>query len=248
MFKIDKSTWEQMSSNKSRIIKQWTPESYKIIEEIEEEAKDLPDEQIVEPEIEEKEEISPEEKREEIINLALKEAEEIKKNAYREGYNEGMVKAQQKFEEICDEQNTQLNIILREIEENKKRFDGELETKALKLSISIAEKILNMKLENDDKIFVGMVKDTLALMDKGEKFILKLNNREYQKHYKNKCEAFRKELQCDVPVTVIKDVSIKAGGLILESEKSFVDAGVDTQLKRIANSLTQRDKQYHEAL
>jgi flagellar biosynthesis/type III secretory pathway protein FliH len=77
---------------------------------------------------------------------------------------------------------------------------------------------------------------------------LKLNNREYEKHYKNKCEAFHKELQCDVPVTVIKDVSVKAGGLILESETSFVDASVDTQLKRIANSFTQRDKQYHEAL
>ena len=246
MFKIDKSTWEQMSSNKSRIIKQWTPESYKVDGEIEDEA--VEDVLIAEPENEKKEEIDPEEKREQIINLALKEAEEIKTNAYREGYSGGMEKARQKFAEICDEQNAQLNIILREIEESKKRFDAELEEKTLKLSISVAEKILNMKLENDDKLFVGMVKDTLALMDKGEKFILKLNNREYEKHYKNKCEAFQKELQCDVPVTIIKDVSLKAGGLILESEKSFVDASVDTQLKRIANSLTQRDKQYHEAL
>jgi len=245
LFKIDKSTWEKMRSNNSEIIKQWIPEPHKISQDSAQEVFDV---QTDASENFRYQEINASVQKEEIIKLALKEAEEIKKSAYQEGYNYGLRKAQNKFADICEEQNGQLSSILQEIEDSKKHYDDELEDKSLKLSISIAEKILNMKLENDDKIFVGMVRSTLAMMDKGEKFTLKLNKREYEKHYKNRCEALQKELQCDVPVTVVKDVSLKAGGLIIESEESFVDAGIGTQLERIANSLTNSDKQYHEAL
>ena len=234
-----------MGSNNSEIIKQWIPEAHKVIGETGEDVADVPTagtQKSAQPEK------SASERKDEIIKAALEEAEMIKKRAYREGYSEGIGKAKVRFDEICRQNSGQLSGILREIEETKKRFDEELEARSLELSIYIAEKILNMKLENDDNTFVGLVKNTLAMMDKGEKFILKLNKREYEKLYASRCEAFLEELQCDVPVTVVKDVSLKAGGLILESEGSFIDAGIDTQLERIVNSLTHGDKQYHEAL
>lgn len=246
MYKIDKSTWEQMSSNKTKIIKQWMPE----LKDIKTEAQSQPVSADEVSAAETSGDIGPEahELGREIIEKAKREAEEIKKVAYTEGYKSGVKKSIIRFEQICEENRAELMEAIKQLEQTKRDFETDLEDKALKLSIIIAEKILNMKIESDDKVFVGMVKNALDKMDEGEKFTLKLNSREYEKHYMDRCDQFREELQCETPITVIKDSTVNAGSFILESEKSFIDAGADTQLSRIADSLVQRDKHYHEAL
>ncbi len=245
MFKIDKSTWDQMSPNKAKIIKQWVPAPHEINEDT---FKSESLDSVAKTERLNQQNPIGLKNRDEIIECALKEAVEIKKKAFEEGYNVGIEKSQKKFAETREKLSSHLETVLNEIKDNEMRLNEELEDKTLKLSINIAEKILNTKLENDDKVFVGMVKNTLSMMDEDDKFIIRLNNREYEKHFKNMCEDLQKELQCEVPITIVKDVSVRAGGCILESGKSFIDASVDTQLKRVANSLIQRDTQYHEAL
>lgn len=239
-----------MSSNNTRIVKQWIPQPHDAINEASVEESIHINGNTVAEAVNEKHHVkaSSSMSEQEIINNALIEAEEIKKSAYKQGYETGISEAKKKLDDIKTKQKEIINNITNEVYELKERINHELEDKTLKLSIDIAEKIVNMKLESDDKVFVGIVRNSIAMMDTDEKLTLKLNHREYEKYFKNSCESLYEELQCGPSISVVQDRSISEGGLILESEKGFVNAGVDIQLKRLANSITQRDKQYHEAL
>ena len=234
-----------MSSNKDKIIKQWIPQPCEVIDEG---LSDNSNSNINDSSFFGQNDILPEERRDKIIEEALAKANKIKEDAYKEGYEKGLEQANKKFDDIYQKQSSQLSAVLSEIDEAKKCFEEEVEDKSLKLALCIAEKILNMKIENDDKVFVGLVRNALSMLDEDEKFILRLNCSEYERHFKDKHESFQKELQSDVPIAVVKDNSLNNGGFIVESKKSFIDASVGTQLKKISNSITQRDAQYHEAL
>ncbi len=233
-----------MSINNTRVVKQWIPQAHDL--------KKRSSENIYVMDIDG----NPNHRnvqtsglsKEEIIEEAMKEAAEIKKKAYQEGFDSGILDAKKKLDEICTKQKENVDQVMNEIDELKEQMNNELEDKVLSLSVTIAEKIVNMKLESDDSVFVGIVKNTIAMMDSDDKLTLKLNHREYEKYFGISCNSLLEELQCGVPVAVVQDKSINEGGLILESEKGFVNAGIDTQLSRLANSITQRDKQYHEAL
>ncbi len=247
MYKIDKSTWDKMSSNKSKIIKQWMPEPH-VVHKVEEPKKDEILEVEKKPEVVEVSNVDVEEEVSKILKKAQAEAEQIKKAAYEEGLELGFKKANEKFQQVNEKQKADLQEILKKIEIDKNQIISHFEKETLNLSLVIAEKILNIKLDSDDKVFVGMVKNTLDMIEQDEPLILRLSSDEYEKHYREKSEALLEELQCDAQLTVVKDASLKPGSLIVESESGFVDAGVATQLGRVAESLTQSDSQYHEVL
>jgi flagellar assembly protein FliH len=242
LFKIDKSAIENMDINKSKVIKQWQPKSHDIrieqksIETSEVIVRDTRiDTDAISREIKQSREYLDREKSS-IIELAKKEADDIRKLAYEEGYNSGLKDAEKKFVDISNKQSEKLKSMIEELQELKAQLNAELEDKTLQLSIDIAEKILNMQLENDDKVFVGIVKKTIAMMDAEDKMTLRLNHREYMKYFKDGGESLQKELKC-APLLVVEDASIKEGGCILESEKGFIDAGIGSQLDKLSKSI-----------
>jgi flagellar assembly protein FliH len=242
LFKIDKSAIENMDYNKSKVIKQWQPRSHDIkIEQKNVETSKvivrdaLIDAEAISREVKQSKEYLEKEKKT-ILELAKKEAENIKEQAYKEGYNSGLKDAEKKFIEISNKQSKKLECMIEELQELKAQLNAELEDKTLQLSIDIAEKILNMQLENDDKVFVGIVKKTIAMMDAEDKMTLKLNHREYVKYFRDGGESLQKELQC-APLLVVEDASIDEGGCLLESEKGFVDAGIGSQLSKLSESI-----------
>lgn len=244
MFKIDKTAIENMDINKSRVIKQWQPTAHDIkFEQRKVESQVIirdtrVDAEAISREINESkvylEKVEKEKKS--ILDRAKKEADDIRKLAYEEGYSLGLKDAEQKFVEISNKQSEKLKSVIEELQELKTQLNAELEDKTLQLSIDIAEKILNIQLENDDKVFVGIVKKTIAMMDTEDKMTLRLNHREYVKYFKDGGESLQKELKC-APLSVVEDASIKEGGCILESDKGFIDAGIGSQLDKLSNSI-----------
>ncbi len=246
MYKIDKSTWDKMSSNKSKIIKQWMPEPHVVHKNAEQTQKEI----IAEPTIENtsRPQVNVDIETNNILKNAKDQADSIRKAAYKEGYESGIIEAREKFNQVYEQQKSNLEEVLKQLEIDKIQIISHFEKETLNLSLVIAEKILNMKLESDDKVFVGIVKNTLDLIEQDEPLTLRLSAHEYEKHYRNKSEALLEELQSEVQLTVVKDASLKPGSLIVESDSGFVDAGTQTQLDRVADSLKQSDNQYHEVL
>lgn len=251
MFKIDKSSVEYIDSNKSIVvIKQWKQE-----EKVKKtEAKEKP------PAVEEAAGnlTLPAENPEEIIRNAKLDAEmivqqainkvaDIKAEAWREGYAKGAEESRAEYEALCRENREKFQAAMNGLEELHGEIMAELEEDILQLSLDIAEKIVNIQLERDDILFVGLVKNAVQKLNPKEKFILRVNQREYDKYFANGSEWLEIELE-SAPLSVVRDPTIAPGGCVLESDEGIIKAGMDVQLKNIAASLNLADRQYDEAL
>lgn len=244
MFKIDKSSVEYIDSNKSIVvIKQWRPK------EAPEEKSNAPLEPVSKKTLqtEDPDKILKEARlqAEMLVQQAVNQVANIKQEAWQEGYANGMKEAQEKYQALCQENMAVLQKALQEVETAQQAVMQELQDCILQLSVEIAEKIVNIQLEKDDILFVGLVKQAITRLNPKEKFTVRVNQREFEKYFANGGEWLSNELQSP-PFAVVKDSSLAPGGCVLESGEGVIKAGVDAQLKTIAMSLTER--QYNEAL
>ncbi|MHB1313890.1 MAG: FliH/SctL family protein [Christensenellales bacterium] len=254
MFKIDKSSVEYIDSNKSIvIIKQWVPkENIKSaldgeqFTDNDEKADSLSKEKPAELIMRAKQEANH------IISKAVSETNEIKKAAWQEGYALGIQEANKKLQALQEENTNKLNQLICELMEDQKQIEQEMEKNILQLSLDIAEKIVNIQLERDDIVFIEMVKQAINRLNVKEGFRLRLNQREYDKHFQKGHEWLQNELHCP-PFSIIKDTAVLPGGCVFELNDGVVKAGADAQIKMISIALNQddgqlRDNQYDKAL
>lgn len=179
------------------------------------------------------------------IAAAKAEAEQIKETAREEGYSAGQAQAAQEQQALAGELRTQFERILNELRAREDGRDAEMEYNILQLSVEIAEKILNISLENDDMVFMGLVKEAVQRLNARDKFAIHLNQREYDRFFAEGSGWLHDAIQ-SAPFTVSADASIAPGGLLLKSQEGTVRAGVDTQLDKLKHALLSQEEEYDE--
>lgn len=173
---------------------------------------------------------------ERILEEARSEAEEIRKAAWNQGYEEGRNTAGSEVTDYIKEQKNEARSIFASLEKYKQELFGDLEDSVLTLSFDIAEKIINIQLKKDDKLYIGIVKKAIENLKGAEKFVLRVGRAEYEKFFKEGAQWLRDETGC-IPFEVVCDPQMGEGGCILESDDRILNAGVQLQLSKIRHLL-----------
>lgn len=178
---------------------------------------------------------------------AKAESEHIRTGAYKEGYEQGLRDAVGMEEEKQQAIVAQFQNITQALEQREAARDDCMEKNILQLSIEVAEKIINVLVEKNDIVFMGMVKDAVKRLNAKEKFTIHLNEREYDRFFAQDSGWLADVVQ-SVPFTAISDPDIQPGGLTLTGQGGRVDAGLDTQLSNIRKALLPGEDQNEQAI
>ena len=165
------------------------------------------------------------------VNFLEEKIQLEKEQAYRSGFEDGK-------EIMREEQEMVIQLFLNLIEELKKQREEYLksvEKEMVRLSLEIASKVIQQKIEQDEKVILKNLKHALKhLLDKG-RIIIRLNPADLEivsKHSKEiKSAEGLKELILE------EDSKITRGGCLIHSELGHIDAQIETQLEMIGKAL-----------
>ncbi len=250
MFKIDKSSVEYIDSIKSSVvIKHWisdedtgqpAPSEDTPAEAAADQSQSFMEGPPADPQ-------APAPDPDKIIKEAYMQADQIRTNAFKEGYAAGIDEAKAKMQALIREKTVEWNSIKADLDEFRTAVIEELEENILQLSFDIAEKIVNIQLEKDDIVYINIVKRAIESLKAKEKFILRLNETQYTKYFKDGWAWLADEMQC-APFTAARDTSVKPYGCIVESEEGIVYAGVEDQMNKLHSALKPEERQDDEIL
>ena len=165
------------------------------------------------------------------VNFLEEKIQLEKEQAYRSGFEDGK-------EIMREEQEMVIQLFLNLIEELKKQREEYLksvEKDMVRLSLEIASKVIQQKIEQDEKVILKNLKHALKhLLDKG-RIIIRLNPADLEivsKHSKEiKSAEGLKELILE------EDSKVTRGGCLIYSELGHIDAQIETQLEMIGKAL-----------
>lgn len=176
-----------------------------------------------------------------MLEEAAKEAENIQLKAYEDGFAKGKEEALHQEAEHAENIRRQFLMLLKELRASEESRNATMEENILKLSLKIAEKIVNLSMENDDSIFMGLVKEAVSRLNAREKFTIHLNQREYDRFFAEGSGWLSDAIQ-SASFSVTADAFIAPGGITVISQDGVVRAGVDTQLEKLRKALLQEEE------
>ncbi len=156
----------------------------------------------------------------EILNQVQEEMERSRKQGEQRGYQEGLTQALEYLNKLH---------ALRE-----KMFE-DMEPQVVKLSFSIAEKIVGQQIEENKMAILGIVKQALDAAI-GYKVLVRLNPSDYEKIKSQEAQLLAK-VESTRTISFKADETVKVGGCMVESEVGAIDAQLDTQLNAIKKAL-----------
>lgn len=171
-------------------------------------------------------------KRDKLVNTAYEEAERIRKNAEEAGYQKGI-------EQSCQEIEAELAALKQSVEEIRQQmavYEQETEEKIVTLSLSMAEKILTKKMEDDGAVIADMVeKAVLSERDKSE-IIIHITDQSSRliDQLEQRLEPLKEKISGTIK---LKPEDEPPGYARIETEEGIIDASVYTQLENLREQL-----------
>jgi flagellar assembly protein FliH len=167
------------------------------------------------------------------ILLLERKIPEERQSAHSQGYQEGLAAGRQQEAAKWTEPQARLARAIEEVSKTKSRLHAEAEDDAVKLSLAVAQKILNRELSVDPEALVGLVKVAMT----------KLNLRELHRVrvHPGDVQAIEQALSRSagpIRIEVQADASLERGAALFETERGTLDASVTTQLREIERGLT----------
>lgn len=153
-------------------------------------------------------------------------AEELRQAGFQQGYEEGLALAKK---ELASQQ-TQLEETLQALAQPLERVNQEVEQELVELSLAVALQILRREITQDPKHVIGLIREAVnQLPAASRKIRIHLNP--------NDAQVVRDVLnqQDDSQHWQIKDdPTLPHGSCQVHSETSFLDAGIDALVNRLA--------------
>ncbi len=244
MFKIDKSSVEFIDSNKEIVvIKQWLRQNVGEIADQQDEIEE-PQDNVIKITFENNKKESAdaillraEQQAQRLIDDAREQADQIRRLAKQEAIAQEIERAEALCEQIQANNAEQLNQALTKLFEMQAQCENVLEQRVVQLSLEVAQKILNIELEKNDTVFEDVIRKAVRKINIKNECILRLNAREYQRHFSDGGKWLAQEI--DTPYSIVVDNTVPPGGCVVELQDCVVRVGVDAQIKMIAMALNQ---------
>ncbi len=187
----------------------------------------------------------------EIIRQAQHDSEQIKKQAYREGfqqgsregydkgYREGTAKAEKEKAALQSQARDALDRArdtLARAEEHRRSAIESLEQEIIALALEIAEKLLSAQLTLDRETVFSVVEESIRLVADRLNVILYVNPEELGL-VENRMDELKKLLPAGGLLHVLADSAIGPGGCKIETGEGRVDATMETRRKALIKAL-----------
>ncbi|AKG35224.1 FliH/SctL family protein [Paenibacillus durus] len=188
---------------------------------------------------------------EQIIERAHSEAEEwwrsrreqdehlteaVKAEAYSEGYNEGLLQAEEEMKAKLAKVMEEAQAVLLEAYKARDVIIQEAEPFLVELSCDIAEKIVEKQLTVEPAFTIDLIKRNLARKREQGTISLCVNPKQF-----SFVNAAREELTLAIDsqaeLQILPDSTVKDHGCVIRSSLGSVDARIDTQLEEIKKEL-----------
>lgn len=166
-----------------------------------------------------------------LISRAQEEAIIIKEQSSKEGYESGILRAEEELGEL----HNSLNEFFVYKDELYKKFSTDI----LDIAVCVAEKIIKREVASDKTILSGIVNDALESLAKGEnKIILKVAPVDVE-YAKELVPEILSTGQIEAKIYVTADKNVDEGSAVIETSNGLIDANISTQLGIIKESFKQ---------
>ena len=187
---------------------------------------------------------SAHEEAEERLNMAYERAKEITKKFRDEGYREGKEQGYKKgYEDGYDEGKKESNKLIKEAlsikdsyVKKRNRLLKEAEKDLVELVISVYEKVLNKKVEEDTDIIVDLILNGIDNLEISQTLTIIVPKESYDSVNKSRDIILAKASLID-ELDIRVNSNMKKGDCILETTKGSVDVSVDNQLNEVRDLL-----------
>jgi flagellar assembly protein FliH len=175
-------------------------------------------------------------KAKEILEEAQRKTAFLEREAYEKGFEQGEKDGLNLGQKKIAGSVEQIEKLLIEIGSLKQEILKQFEKEILALVFSITEKIIHRKIEQDDTIIHEAVLEAMHAVTEKSRIVIKINPEDFERVERIKPKLFStfKDLKS---VVVTPDQSVGRGGCLLETPYGDIDAGVESRLDKIHQSL-----------
>ena len=170
---------------------------------------------------------------EEIINAAYGDADGIRKQAHsegmRQGYDEGVMKAQAELQAMEEELVKKEQLLERQYEAKV----GQLEPMFVDAITDVYEQIFHTDLSGYHDILIYLVESIVRKSDEDMQFMVHVSPKDYETVYAKKAELLSKISRENIKVEIVEDMTVAERQCIIETENGVFDCGIDTQLEEL---------------
>lgn len=168
--------------------------------------------------------------REDAEIIKMKNEEEGRKQGYHEGFRQGSEEAQMKLK--------QTEIQLQEgLLKEKERIIQDLEPKIVHLILNISEKILGNALKLNKQSILYLIRKGLSeVQNQDETIIIRISEEDYFIVTESKNDILD-SFGFTGRVEITKDLSLRPGGCIIETQYGNIDCGFGTQFEGLREEL-----------
>lgn len=164
-----------------------------------------------------------------LISRAQEEAENIKDSAAKEGYKEGVEKAQEDIQLLRDG--------IKNFYGAKQEILDKVSPSIIEISLDIAKKIIKKEVEIDTSIVFSSIKEIIQGLPKDEKRITIKVSSEIIEEVKPEINKLKENIGLDMKISVISEEGLDKGSCIVTTSDGIVDATIDTQIEIITEAL-----------
>jgi len=172
-----------------------------------------------------------------LILSARDQAEEERQRAWQKGYFEGSEEGRHSYDELLAERlredDEMLKRVIDELYSDRERTYSGLEDEVLKLALEIVRKVIGPAEEALGGVFESLVRNALRQIAPDGKIIIRVSPVEYERFFSSGNAVIKLDGGITVTASVLRDVSLKEGDCIIDTEVSTVNAGLDSQLKYV---------------
>ncbi|MFC1770511.1 FliH/SctL family protein [Candidatus Margulisiibacteriota bacterium] len=150
------------------------------------------------------------------------------KEGYEKGKEIGLSELRQQGQELIDAVNS--------LAKEKERIIKEQEPELLSLSIKIAERIVQTKIEQDPEVINKVVDDAIRRITDKDRVIIRVNAKDAEVVRKHR--DYLHKLMSDIKnLEVEEDKRVERGGCIIETKLGFIDSSTCTKLETIEKAI-----------
>lgn len=176
-----------------------------------------------------------------IIKESQANAGSVLEAAKAEGYSQGKKEAQVDAAVRKKEEAEQLRSLADSMKtEYAKLLDG-MHDDIIALVMEIAKKIIDVKLQKSDEVFMDLVNDAVGRLKQASNIIIHVCSEDYERYFGDD-EAEKKIVGTNAKIAVVEEETYFPGDLIVESEGEALDLSISKQLEKVKIALSNEEK------
>lgn len=174
---------------------------------------------------------------EESAEAIKKEAEristEIKKRAQEEGYEAGKSEAEADIVKKLEDDKREFKRLTDKLLQNYSRTIDEARGDIISLVIDITKKILGIKLNESDKIFLDLVNNAIDELKNSSYIKIHVSPGDYERYFGKEQAGEKIKKVTSATISIDEEENFHEGDLVVESDGEVLDLSVFKQLDKI---------------